>query len=130
MLNYAYALLESQVRIATVSQGLDPTEGYLYACRPGRVAVVYDVMEAVCPLADRLILDSVQSHNFSPADFILREDGVCRLHPQLARRVAQSAVPHTAVQKTLFWLKRQIEVYRGKRGSMVPSAAANGRDAY
>jgi len=33
MLNYAYAVLESQVRIATVSQGLDPQVGYLHACR-------------------------------------------------------------------------------------------------
>jgi CRISPR-associated protein Cas1 len=41
MLNYAYAVLESQVRIVTVSQGLDPTIGYLHACRPGRVALVY-----------------------------------------------------------------------------------------
>jgi CRISPR-associated protein Cas1 len=32
MLNYAYAVLESQVRIATVAQGLDPTIGYLHAC--------------------------------------------------------------------------------------------------
>jgi CRISPR/Cas system-associated endonuclease Cas1 len=33
------------VRIATVSQGLDPTIGYLHACRPGQVALVYDLME-------------------------------------------------------------------------------------
>ena len=34
MLNYAYAVLESQLRIATVSEGLDPTIGYLHSCRP------------------------------------------------------------------------------------------------
>jgi CRISP-associated protein Cas1 len=39
MLNYAYVVLESQVRSVAVSQGLDPTIGYLHACRPGRVAV-------------------------------------------------------------------------------------------
>jgi CRISPR-associated protein Cas1 len=43
MLNYAYAVLESQVRIATVSQGLDPTIGYLHMCRPGRAALVHDL---------------------------------------------------------------------------------------
>jgi len=41
MLNYAYAVLESQVLIAAISQGLDPTIGYLHVCRPGRVALVY-----------------------------------------------------------------------------------------
>jgi CRISPR-associated protein Cas1 len=35
MLNYAYAVLESQVRISAASQRLDPTIGYLYACGPG-----------------------------------------------------------------------------------------------
>jgi CRISPR-associated protein Cas1 len=44
MLNYAYAVLESQVRIAAVSQGLDPTIAYLHTTRPGRVALVYDLM--------------------------------------------------------------------------------------
>ena len=57
ILNYAYAVLESQVRIATVSQGLDPTIGYLHACRPGRTALVYDLMEPLRPLADRMLLN-------------------------------------------------------------------------
>jgi CRISPR/Cas system-associated endonuclease Cas1 len=35
MLNYACAVLESQVRVATAAEGLDPTIGYLHACRPG-----------------------------------------------------------------------------------------------
>jgi CRISPR/Cas system-associated endonuclease Cas1 len=73
-LNYAYAVLESQMRIATVAQGLDPTIGYLHACRPGRVALVYDLMEPLRPWADRLVLDFVYCHTFSPSDFILRED--------------------------------------------------------
>jgi CRISP-associated protein Cas1 len=53
MLNYAYAVLESQVRIATVSsEGLDATIGYLHACRPGRMALVYDLMEPLRPRVD------------------------------------------------------------------------------
>jgi CRISPR/Cas system-associated endonuclease Cas1 len=36
MLNYAYAVLESQVRIAAVAQGLDPAIGYLHSSRLGR----------------------------------------------------------------------------------------------
>jgi CRISPR/Cas system-associated endonuclease Cas1 len=35
MLNFD-AVLESQVRIPTVSKGLDPTVGYLHASRSGR----------------------------------------------------------------------------------------------
>jgi CRISPR-associated protein Cas1 len=33
MMNYAYAVLESQVLTATVAAGLDPTIGYLHSSR-------------------------------------------------------------------------------------------------
>jgi CRISP-associated protein Cas1 len=67
MLNYAYAVLESQVRIAAISQRLDPTIGYQHACRPGRAALVYDLMEPLRPRVDCLLLDFVLSHTFSKA---------------------------------------------------------------
>jgi CRISPR-associated protein Cas1 len=49
MLNYASAVLESQVRIATVSQGLDPPIGCVHRRRHRRVALVYDLMEPLRP---------------------------------------------------------------------------------
>lgn len=87
MLNYAYAVLESQVRIATVFKGLDPTIGYLHACRPRRVALVYDLMEPLRPQVHRLVLNFVLSHTFTPSDFVSSHHGVCRLHPQLTKEV-------------------------------------------
>jgi len=100
MLNYAYAVLESQVRIATVSEGLDPNVGYLHVSRPGRVALVYDLMEPLRPQVDSLVLYFVLSYTFTPSDFILNHDGVCRLHPQLARRVARLALTDASIQQT------------------------------
>jgi len=57
-------LLESQVRIATVAQGLDPTIGYLHSCRPWQGALVYDLMELLRPRLDRLVLVFTLSHLF------------------------------------------------------------------
>src|SRR5215218_1245033 len=71
MLNYAYAVLESQMRIAIVSYGLDPAIGYLHTMRRGRVALVYDLMEPLRPLVDRLLLAFTRSHTFNPSDFTL-----------------------------------------------------------
>jgi CRISP-associated protein Cas1 len=68
MLNYAYSVLERQVRIVTVRHGLDLMVGYLHVCRPGRVALVYDLMEPLRPRVDRLVLHFVRSHPFSPGD--------------------------------------------------------------
>lgn len=70
MLNYAYAVLESQIRIAAVSYGLDPTIGYLHATRSGRVALVYDLMEPLRPRVDRSVLAFVCTHTFTPTDFV------------------------------------------------------------
>lgn len=106
MLNYAYAVLESQVRIAAVTQGLDPTIGYLHSCRLGRVALVYDLMEPLRPRVDRLVLDFASSQLFASSDFIMDTRGVCRLHPQLAKRTAKLALSDVAVEEVSSWLLR------------------------
>jgi CRISP-associated protein Cas1 len=112
MLNYAYAVLESQVRIETTAQGLDPHVGYLHACRRGRVALVYDLMEPVRPLVDRLVLDFVCSHTFSPSDFTVSTNGVCRLHPQLARQLTGLTMSHETIQELVLWLVRTMKQIR------------------
>lgn len=88
MLNYAYAVLESQVRIAIAEAGLDPSIGYLHVCQAGRDSLVYDLMEPYRPQVDRKVLALVSSQAFTPRDFVIDAKGVCRLHPDLARRVA------------------------------------------
>jgi CRISP-associated protein Cas1 len=87
MLNYGYAVLESQVRIAVVAAGLDPTVGFMHVAGEGRSALVLDLMEPMRPSVDRVVLGMARAQPFSPADFVLREDGLCRVSPQLARRL-------------------------------------------
>lgn len=95
LLNYAYAVLESQVRIAVAEVGLDPAIGYLHVHRPGRDSLIYDLMEPYRPQIDCDVLAFVRSQTFTPRDFVIDAKGVCRLHPELAalltRRTAQRA---------------------------------------
>ena len=42
ILNYAYVVLESHVRINVISRGYDPTIGYLHAFEKYRAALVCD----------------------------------------------------------------------------------------
>lgn len=95
MLNYGYAVLESQVRIAIAEAGLDPTIGYLHICQPGRQALVYDLMEPYRPIVDREVLSLIERQVFTPRDFVMDAKGVCRLHPDLARRLAIQHLPET-----------------------------------
>jgi CRISPR-associated endonuclease Cas1 len=95
MLNYAYTVLESEVRVRAIAEGYDPTLGIMHERREGSSAFVFDMMEPERPKVDRAVLQFLKAHTFHPADFTIRADGVCRLNPEMARRVAQIAAPPT-----------------------------------
>jgi CRISPR-associated protein Cas1 len=88
ILNYTYAILQSQLQIRAVSEGYDPTLGIMHFQRPGSPAFIFDLMEPERPKVDRAIIEFLKSEKLHSADFTIRRDGVVRLNPQLARRVA------------------------------------------
>ena len=87
ILNYAYAVLESEIRIKAISEGYDPTIGIMHEGSDGSSKFIFDLMEPERPKVDRAVLDFVKGHVFDPADFVIRTDGVCRLNPEMARMV-------------------------------------------
>jgi len=89
ILNYAYAVLQSQVQIKAVADGYDPMLGIMHFERDRSPAFVFDLMEPERPKVDRAVLAFLKSEALHPADFTIREDGVVRLNPELARRAAQ-----------------------------------------
>jgi CRISP-associated protein Cas1 len=92
MLNYAYSALETEVRLKAIADGFDPTIGIMHEGTDGSSKFIFDLMEPERPKVDRTVLDFAQSHVFSPADFVLRADGVVRLTPQLARTVVNAII--------------------------------------
>lgn len=87
MLNYAYGVLESQIRIWIIANGFDPRIGFLHTRRRDGSALIFDLMEPMRPKVDLAILSFIKSNVFTPSDFIIRSDGVCRLHPNLAATI-------------------------------------------
>lgn len=108
ILNYAYGVLESQVRIAATALGFDPTIGYLHASRPERVALVYDIMEPLRPQVDQMVLKLIRNTKFTPNDFIQTSKGICRLHPQLARKIVSMAVSDDKVTAAVEWAQSTL----------------------
>lgn len=90
MLNYAYGVLENNVRLQVVGIGLDPTIGYFHGNYRNKHGLVYDLMEPLRPVVDRAVLEFVQRHVFEAGDFTLTSNGVCRLNPELARSVVRA----------------------------------------
>lgn len=101
MCNYGYAVLEGQVQMAVIAAGLDPTIGFMHVHGDRRSALVLDLMEPMRPVVDGVVLELVRLHTFSPADFLLREDGVCRLNTQLARTLVDQETKHTGADSYL-----------------------------
>src|SRR6185437_1192311 len=57
MLNYLYALLESEARLAIAALGLDPGLGVMHFDSPSRDSLASDLMEPIRPLVDAYVLD-------------------------------------------------------------------------
>jgi CRISP-associated protein Cas1 len=87
ILNYAYSVLEGEIRIKAISEGYDPTIGIMHEGSDGSSKFIFDLMEPERPNVDREALEFVKGHVFDPADFAIRSDGVCRLNPEMARMV-------------------------------------------
>jgi CRISP-associated protein Cas1 len=88
ILNYAYATLQSRVQIELIADGYDPMLGMMHSDREDAPAFVFDMMEPERPKVDRAVLAFLKSAKLHPADFVIRDDGVVRLNPELARKVA------------------------------------------
>ena len=61
MTNYAYAVLESQIRIETARIGLDQATGFLHQTMADRPALILDLLEPLRPVIDGIILRFIQS---------------------------------------------------------------------
>ena len=99
MLNYAYGVLMGRTQVQLIAEGYHPTIGILHGRESelGRYpAFALDRMEPMRSVVDRAILELVKATTFSCGDFSIQPDGVCRLNPELARRVAQLALTHCA----------------------------------
>jgi CRISPR-associated endonuclease Cas1 len=92
ILNYAYALLEAEARLACLAVGLDPGLGLLHADQESRDSLALDLMEAVRPAVDRCWLGLLQRQVFARRDFTERGPGEVRctlsLKPILAETVS------------------------------------------
>ena len=66
ILNYAYAALESEIRIKAISEGYDPTLGIMHDGSDGSSKFIFDLMEPERPKVDRVVLDFITGHVFDP----------------------------------------------------------------
>lgn len=88
ILNYTYALAETECTIALRAVGLDPGLGVMHTDQRARDSLALDLIEPLRPVADDLVLQLLARRAFTSDDFIEDGRGGCRLTPALASELA------------------------------------------
>jgi CRISPR-associated endonuclease Cas1 len=91
ILNYLYALLESESRLAAAALGLDPGLGVLHVDVPNRDSLACDLMEPVRPQVDAFLVDWITHEPFNRRWFFEQSNGNCRLMASFAVSLSQTA---------------------------------------
>jgi CRISPR-associated endonuclease Cas1 len=92
MLNYLYAVLESEARLAAAALGLDPGIGVMHVDSPARDSLACDLMEPVRPQVDAYVLEWISREPIRREWFFEQRDGNCRLMASLAARLSETAL--------------------------------------
>jgi CRISPR-associated endonuclease Cas1 len=109
ILNYLYAMLESEARLAAAAMGLDPGLGMLHVDTPNRDSLACDLMEPIRPKIDGYVLDWFTQHPLKREWFFEQRDGNCRLMSSLAIRLSETAPTWgRAVAPLAEWMARTL----------------------
>jgi CRISPR-associated endonuclease Cas1 len=92
ILNYCFALLESETRLALTAVGLDPGLGFgLHTDIANRDSLALDVLEPVRPDVESWLVSWILREPFRRADFFETATGNCRLMSHLCAKLSETA---------------------------------------
>jgi CRISPR-associated endonuclease Cas1 len=91
MLNYLYAILEAEARLASAALGLDPGLGFLHFDNRSRDSLACDLMEPIRPEVDAYVLDWITRESLRREWFFEERDGNCRLMSSFVQQLSESA---------------------------------------
>jgi len=102
ILNYTYAILETEATIAAHKVGFDPSLGLMHVDQRYRSSLATDLMEPARPTADEIVLELLESRRLRRGDVVEMREGVVRVGTPIARYLAGRAIdlraavaPHT-----------------------------------
>ncbi|MFA5125390.1 MAG: CRISPR-associated endonuclease Cas1 [archaeon] len=103
LLNYGYAILESECLRVINSVGLDAHIGFLHEKCMGKNSLAYDMQEPFRFVIDLAIIDAIENDIFEKKDFIRTETYTLKLRPSGAKKFIEriDAWLNYDTQKTL-----------------------------
>jgi CRISPR-associated protein Cas1 len=91
MLNYLYAILEAEARLAVCALGLDPGLGVMHMDTNVRDSLACDVMEPVRPMVDAYVLNWLVHQPLRREWFFEERNGRCRLMASFVEQLSETA---------------------------------------
>ena len=91
MLNYLYAVLESEARLAASAIGLDPGLGVMHMDTNSRDSLACDLMEPVRPIVDAYVINWLIHQPLKREWFFEERNGACRLMAQFVERLSETS---------------------------------------
>lgn len=91
MMNYLYALLESEASLAARALGLDAAMGIFHVDQPSRDSLACDLMEPVRPCVDSYLLEWITTQPLKREWFFEKRNGNARLMASLTERLSETA---------------------------------------
>src|SRR6266403_769491 len=117
ILNYLYAILEAEARLAASTLGLDPGLGVLHVDSRSRDSLACDLMEPVRPMVDAYLLDWLRRGPLKREWFFEERNGNCRLMGPFTQIISESALswrravaPYAERAAYIFWASAKSTV--------------------
>ena len=107
LLNYGYAILESEVRKDINAVGLDPAIGFLHELDDSKQPLVYDMQELFRWLVDLSVIQLLEEKQLKKSDFIVTENYHIRLKEQTASAL---------IEKVKFNMNAK-EIFKGRNAA-------------
>jgi CRISPR-associated endonuclease Cas1 len=109
ILNYLYALLESEARLAAAALGLDPGLGVLHVDASNRDSLALDILEPIRAQVDAYVIDWITRQPLRREWFYEERDGNCRLMGSFAKRLSETAATwRRAVAPVAKWVAQAL----------------------
>ena len=124
ILNYLYALLQSEARLAAACLGLDPGLGVLHVDASNRDSFGLDILEPIRPQVDAYVLDWITRQSLRREWFYEERDGNCRLMGSFAKKLSETAQTWgRAVAPVAEWVAQALWSSAGKsaKGPSLPT---------
>jgi CRISPR-associated endonuclease Cas1 len=122
ILNYLYAILEAEARLAAATLGLDPGIGVLHVDTPYRDSLACDLMEPIRPEVDAYVLKWLNRDPLLRNNFFEERNGNCRLMAPFVSELSLTAPSWArSVAPVAEWFAHEILRPKSTRKNSAPA---------